>query len=208
MWGARCVSDPCRCERPSCLTPAICPHFQCDQSAIADLLRNVARVSGVQHVRVASGIRYDLALHDPEYVRALVREFTGGQLKIAPEHCIDPVLKLMRKPAFRAFTEFLSVFETESKAAGKSQYVIPYLISAFPGCTDEDMAALARWLKSRGWTPQQVQCFIPLPGTVASAMFYAGIGPDGGPIPVARADAERLRQHRILVRTEERRQRP
>ena len=207
MWGARCVSDPCRCERSSCLTPAICPHLQCDQSAIADLLREVARVSGVQHVRVASGIRHDLARRDPKYVRALIREFTGGQLKLAPEHCADSVLRLMRKPAFRAFTEFLSVFETESRAAEKSQYVIPYLISAFPGCTDEDMKALARWLKSRGWTPQQVQCFIPTPGTVASAMFYAGIDPDGNPIPVARSDAQRLRQHRILVRAEERRKR-
>jgi len=205
MWGARCGSDPGRCGRGSCLTPAICPHFQCDQSAIADLLGEVARTAGVRHVRVASGIRHDLARRDPQYVRELVREFTGGQLKIAPEHCADAVLKLMRKPAFLAFTEFLSAFETESKAAGKSQYVIPYLISAFPGCTDEDMAELARWLKSRGWMPQQVQCFIPLPGTVASAMFYAGIGPDGNPIPVARADAERLRQHRILVGAEGRR---
>ena len=208
MWGARCLFDPAQCERASCLTPAICPHFQCDQSAIADLLHDVAQVSGVEHVRVASGIRYDLARRDPKYVRALVGEFTGGQLKIAPEHCAAPILKLMRKPAFRAFTEFLSVFETESKAAGKAQFVIPYLISAFPGCTDEDMKALAKWLKARGWTPQQVQCFIPTPGTVASAMFYAGIDPDGNPIPVARSDAERLRQHRILVRTEERRKRP
>jgi uncharacterized radical SAM protein YgiQ len=205
MWGARCASDPCRCGRASCLTPAICPHFQCDQSAVAGLLRAVARTAGVRHVRVASGIRHDLARRDPKYVRELVREFTGGQLKLAPEHCADAVLRLMRKPAFRAFTEFLSVFEAESKAAGKPQYVIPYLISAFPGCTDQDMAALAGWLKSRGWTPQQVQCFIPLPGTVASAMFYAGIGPDGGPIPVARTDAQRLRQHRLLVRAEGRR---
>jgi uncharacterized radical SAM protein YgiQ len=208
MWGARCLSDPCLCERYSCLTPAVCPHFQCDQTAIADLLRRVARLSGVEHVRVASGVRYDLAGREPDYVRALVREFTGGQLKIAPEHCADPVLKLMRKPAFRAFTEFLSIFETESKAAGKEQYVVPYMISAFPGCTDEDMRALGRWLDAQGWRPQQVQCFIPTPGTVASAMFYAGIDPEGNPIPVARTDAERLRQHRLLVRRSGRRKRP
>ncbi len=165
----------------------------------------MAQTPGVEHVRVASGVRYDLARQDPAYVQALVREFTGGQLKIAPEHCADPVLKLMRKPAFRAFTEFLSVFEEESAAAGKSQYVIPYMISAFPGCTDEDMRELAGWLKSRGWSPRQVQCFIPTPGTVASAMFYAGVDPEGNPIPVARTDAERLRQHRLLVRTGKRR---
>ncbi len=207
MWGARCLSDPALCRRASCLTPSVCPNFQCDQSAIADLLHQVAQTPGVDHVRVASGVRYDLARQDPAYVQALVREFTGGQLKIAPEHCADPVLKLMRKPAFRAFTEFLSVFEDESAAAGKSQYVIPYMISAFPGCTDEDMRELAGWLKARGWSPQQVQCFIPTPGTVASAMFYAGIDPEGDPIPVARTDAERLRQHRLLVPTGKRRRR-
>jgi uncharacterized radical SAM protein YgiQ len=205
MWGARCGADRGWCKRASCLTPAVCPHFQCDQSAIAELLRTVARTAGVRHVRVASGIRHDLARRDPKFVRALVQDFTGGQMKLAPEHCADAVLKLMRKPAFRAFTEFLSVFDAESKAAGKPQFVVPYLMSAFPGCTDDDMQDLSRWLKSRGWTPQQVQCFIPLPGTVASAMFFAGTDPDGKPIPVARTDAERLRQHRILVGTEGRR---
>jgi uncharacterized radical SAM protein YgiQ len=163
------------------------------------MLREVARLPGVEHVRVASGIRHDLARRDPKYVRALVREFTGGQLKLAPEHCVEAVLKLMRKPPFRAFTEFLSAFEAESEAAGKPQFAIPYLISAFPGCTEDDMRELSRWLKSRGWKPQQVQCFIPLPGTVASAMFYAGIDPDGRPIPVARSDAERRRQQDILM---------
>jgi uncharacterized radical SAM protein YgiQ len=207
MWGARCTCDPSLCERSSCLTPEVCPHFECDQSAGADLLRKVARVPGVRHVRVASGIRHDLAGRDPKYVGALVREFTGGQLKLAPEHSSDSVLKLMRKPAFRVFTEFLSVFEEESRESGKPQYVIPYLLSAFPGCTDEDMWELSRWLKSRGWKPQQVQCFIPTPGTVATAMFYAGIDPEGNPIPVARTDAERLRQHRILLGTEGRRKR-
>jgi uncharacterized radical SAM protein YgiQ len=199
MWGARCGADPDRCGRASCLTPSVCPHFQCDQAAVAEMLRQVARTAGVRHVRVASGIRHDLARRNPRFVRELVRNFTGGQLKLAPEHCTDAVLKLMRKPAFRAFTEFLSVFEAESQAAGKPQYVIPYLMSAFPGCTDEDMAELARWLKSRGWVPRQVQCFIPLPGTVASAMFHAGIAPDGRAIPVARSDSERLRQHRLLA---------
>jgi uncharacterized radical SAM protein YgiQ len=199
MWSASCAADPARCKRSSCLAPTACPHFHCDQAAVAAMLREVARSPGVKHLRVASGVRHDLARRDPGYVRALVREFTGGQLKIAPEHCSDRILRLMRKPAFRTFTEFLSVFEAESKAAGKPQFVVPYLISAFPGCTEQDMRELAAWLKSRGWKPQQVQCFIPTPGTVASAMYYAGIDPEGHPIPVARSDAERRRQHDLLV---------
>jgi radical SAM superfamily enzyme YgiQ (UPF0313 family) len=144
-------------------------------------------------------VRHDVALTEPAYVRALVGEFTGGQLKLAPEHACDRVLRLMRKPPFAAFESFLTVFERVSREAGKEQYVIPYLMSAFPGCTDADMRELARWLRARGWRPQQVQCFIPTPGTVATAMYYAGIDPEGRPIPVARTDAARLRQHGILV---------
>jgi uncharacterized radical SAM protein YgiQ len=199
MWGARCAADPSECRRASCLTPSVCPHFHDAQEALAELLRALKRVGGVQHVRVASGVRHDLAVRSEGYLRALVGEFTGGQLKIAPEHSCGRVLSLMRKPSFAAFEAFLSVFELESRRAGKEQYVVPYLMSAFPGCTDSDMRSLARWLKARGWKPQQVQCFIPVPGTVASAMFYAGIDPEGKPIPVARTDAQRLRQHRILT---------
>jgi radical SAM superfamily enzyme YgiQ (UPF0313 family) len=222
MWGARCsavvadvaqpppaevVSTPSPqarapvlhcCKRVSCLFPAICPNFQDDQSAIVDLLREIESIPGVKSMRVASGVRHDLAMRSEEYARALVAEFTGGQLKLAPEHSCDRVLKLMRKPAFKAFEQFLSIFERESKRAGKEQYVVPYLITAFPGCTDADMRKLSGWLKSRGWRPQQVQCFIPTPGTVATAMFYAAIDPDGNAIPVPRTDRDRMCQHRIL----------
>jgi len=199
MWGARCTGDPASCRRVSCLFPAICRNLKPDQSALAELLRAIARLPGVKHLRTASGVRHDLAMLADDYVRALVGEFVGGQLKLAPEHRCDSVLRLMRKPRFEAFERFLTVFERVSREAGKEQYVVPYLMSAFPGCTDADMRELARWLKQRGWRPQQVQCFIPTPGTVATAMYWAGIDPDGKPIHVARTDAERLRQHRILV---------
>ncbi|MBN2309837.1 MAG: radical SAM protein, partial [Candidatus Hydrogenedentes bacterium] len=199
MWGARCTADPAACMRSSCLTPAICPSFRADQAGLVRLLRSVERVPGVRHLRVASGVRFDLALEDEAYVRALVARYVGGQLKVAPEHASDRVLALMRKAPFSAFERFLTVFERESRRAGKEQYVVPYLLSALPGCTDDDMRALARWLKARGWKPQQVQCFIPTPGTVATAMYWAGIDTEGRPIPVARTDAERLRQHRILM---------
>lgn len=205
MWGADCARRDKTCRRPSCMTPKVCPHFRMDQKAHLDLLRALRRVPGVRGVRVASGVRFDLALHDMGALSGYLREFVGGQLKIAPEHVRDRVLALMRKPAGRIFEEFLTVFTRETKRAGKEQYVVPYLMSAFPGTTDEDMRELARWLAARGWKPRQVQCFIPIPGAVATAMYHAGITPDGRPLHVARSDEERLRQHRILVPAEDRR---
>ena len=105
----------------------------------------------------------------------------------------------MRKPGRQAFEQFLKVFEEECEAAGKEQYVIPYLLTAFPGCTGKDMEYLSNWLHQRGWKPQQVQCFIPLPCTVAAAMYWGSIDPQGKPIPVPRSDADRLRMHYQLV---------
>lgn len=199
MWQAACGGNPRKCRRASCLVPIICERFHAEQSALADMLAAASKLPGVRHVRIASGIRHDLALTDERYLRTVVREFTGGQLKLAPEHSSERVLQLMRKPSFAVFEEFLSCFERLSAEAGKEQYVVPYLISAFPGCALDDMRALARWLKERSWSPRQVQCFIPTPGTVATAMYYAGIDPNGGRISVARTDAERLRQHGVLV---------
>jgi len=199
MWGARCTGDPAKCRRSSCLHPAICPNFRSHQEGLAELLNAIACLPKANHVRVASGIRHDLALRDPAYVRTLIGRFTGGQLKIAPEHTCDAVLRLMRKPSFAALAQFLTAFDRDSRAAKKEQYIVPYLMSAFPGCTEQDMKTLAQWLKSQGWKPQQVQCFIPTPGTVATAMYFAEIDPEGKPIHVAKTDAERMRQHYTLV---------
>lgn len=198
MWGARCRANQAACQRADCLTPELCPHFSLDEAENVRLLRRLRGVQGVEHLRVASGIRYDLG-HDRSSLRTLITEFVGGQLKVAPEHSSDKVLRLMRKPSFQQFEAFLGLFERESRHAGKEQYVVPYLISAFPGCTDDDMRVLADWLRERGWKPRQVQCFIPTPGTVATAMYYAGIDPEGRRIPVARSDQARLRQHHILM---------
>lgn len=199
MWNARCAGDVGKCARQSCLFPKRCRHFRHAQKDQVEMLREVARVPGVNHVRVASGVRHDLALECDEYLAALAGEFTGGQLKIAPEHVTERVLKLMRKPGGRSVDDFIKKFAQRSAEAGKEQYVIPYLMSAFPGTTDDDMRELGVWLRKHNMRPRQVQCFIPTPGTAASAMFYAEVDLDGRPIHVARTDAQRLRQHRLLA---------
>lgn len=201
MWRAKCSLDPSRCRRVSCMTPAICPGFSVDQREHIDLLHEIRKIPGVRHVRVASGVRFDLALKQREALEAYAGEFTGGQLKVAPEHCAPDVLRLMRKPGMEDFERFLDAFRAYSRAHGKEQYVIPYLLSAFPGCTDAHMRQLADWLAERHWSPRQVQCFIPTPGTVATAMYYAETDTEGRPLYVARSDAARLRQHGILLGT-------
>ena len=199
MWEAACTANPEKCERASCLFPHRCPAFAVNQKKGAAMLRAVAAQKGVRHVRVASGVRFDLALEDADALAAYTREFTGGQLKIAPEHMAERVLELMRKPSLEVFETFLEKFYRLSKEANKEQYVIPYLMSAYPGCTEKDMQNLAVWLKKRNWSPRQVQCFIPTPGTVATAMYYSGKDPQGKDITVAKTDAERMRQHYILL---------
>ncbi len=199
MWNGRCTAETTECKRSSCLTPRPCPHFQVDQQAILALLRDIARAPGVRHVRVASGLRFDLAMSDPAFLTGLIQDFVGGQLKVAPEHSSERVLRLMRKPLFAVFESFLREFTRLSAMAGKQQYLVPYLMSAFPGCTQADMDALAAWFRERGWQPRQAQCFIPLPGTMAAAMFYARADESGRPLYVARSDAERLKQHYTLV---------
>ena len=198
MWGAHCKGDMETCLRASCLTPKICRYFQADQGGFVDLLGEIAHVPGVRHVRVASGWRMDLGLADKKALSRMIRDFTGGQAKVAPEHTDALVLKLMRKPPFSVFEEFVAVFKRESGRAGKEQYVVPYLMSAFPGCTVESMREMAAWFMGRGWKPNQVQCFIPLPGTAAAAMFFAGTDLEGNPLHVATSDAERLCQHAVF----------
>jgi uncharacterized radical SAM protein YgiQ len=199
MWQARCTLPADKeCSRASCLHPAICPLFFLDQGKGVRLLRDIAALPGVRHVRIASGVRFDLALKDLDALYAYTSEFTGGQLKVAPEHSEPEVLRLMRKPDVAVFERFLEAFKTHCRAAGKEQYTVPYLLSAFPGCTLGHMRRLGAWLGKKNWSPRQVQCFIPTPGSVATAMYYAGVAPDGAPIHVARTDKERLEQHRLL----------
>ena len=199
LWGGRCTANPSTCQRRSCLSPNLCPHFQPAQQAYRDLLRAVRSLRGVKHVRIASGLRHDVALRNPDILRDLTREFVGGQLKIAPEHAVDRVLRLMRKTDFAHFERFLELFSSVNRSAGLDHYIVPYVMSAFPGCTMDDMRQLARWFRRQGWQPRQIQCFIPTPGTVATAMYYAQCDTRGQPIHVARTDRERQDQHAILT---------
>jgi radical SAM superfamily enzyme YgiQ (UPF0313 family) len=202
MWQARCILPPEKsCARSSCLHPAVCPFFALNQGRGARLLRDIAALKGVRHVRVASGVRFDLALLDPEALRAYVLDFAGGRIKVAPEHTAPAVLSLMRKPSLPVFEAFLE--EASRGLPGGTPSMEPYIMSAFPGCTEDDMRSLAAWLRRRRWKPRQVQCFIPTPGTVATAMFYSGLDLRGQPLPVARTDRERLRQHHLLLDGEE-----
>lgn len=199
MWQAGCSRADEPCSRKSCMHPKICPYFHVDQQSILSMLSEIRQLPDVRHVRVASGIRYDLLLQDRKAATMLVQDFVGGQLKLAPEHASDRVLQLMRKPGFRIFEEFLDFFQQQSARAGKKQFIVPYLMSAFPGCTIQDMIGLADWLKKKGWRPQQVQCFVPTPGTLATAMYHAGTDLKGNPLFVARKDSQRQAQHQILT---------
>ena len=197
LWNASCRSDPARCQRPSCLWPNLCPHLKADQGQWVGLLQKIAGLPNIKQVRVASGVRYDLALRDEKALEQFLAGFVGGQLKVAPEHLDPNVLKLMRKPAPDVFQKFIRLFQ--KVRAGRPCYLIPYLISAFPGSDSKAMKHLAEWFQHRNWRPRQVQAFIPTPGTVATAMYYAGIDEKGQPLKVALSDRERLEQHSFLA---------
>ncbi len=200
MYGTGCGSPSAgsSCRRRSCLAPRVCPRLNVDQSPSLKLWRAVARVPGVKRVLVASGVRHDLALRDLRYLRELVQRRTGGHLKVAPEHCAQHVLKLMNKPSIDVFVEFLESFRHLSP---REQYLVPYLISSHPGCTQDDMQELARFLRRYKLRVEQVQDFIPLPMTVSAAMFHTGADPfTEERVFVEKTSAGKLRQRYALGR--------
>ncbi len=165
------------CRKPSCVYPGICQNLNTDHSALTQLYREARNLKGVKKVLIASGLRYDLAIEDPEYVRELVTHHVGGYLKIAPEHTENGPLSKMMKPGMGNYDKFKKLFEKFSKEAGKEQYLIPYFIAAHPGTTDEDMLHLAQWLKKNGFRADQVQAFYPSPMATATAMFHTTKNP-------------------------------
>jgi uncharacterized radical SAM protein YgiQ len=165
------------CRRPSCVHPGICPNLDTSHDALIGLYRKARAVSGVKKVMVASGVRYDLAVESPAYVKELVAHHVGGYLKIAPEHTEDGPLAKMMKPGIGAYDRFKQLFDEAARKAGKQYFLIPYFIAAHPGTTDEDMLNLALWLKKNRYRADQVQTFLPSPMAVATAMYHSGVSP-------------------------------
>jgi uncharacterized radical SAM protein YgiQ len=165
------------CRRLSCVFPDICPQMNTDHAPLISLYRKARALPGVKRVLVGSGLRYDLAVRSPEYIKELVTHHVGGYLKIAPEHTEEGPLRHMMKPGIGTYDKFKAMFEKASKEAGKEQYLIPYFIAAHPGTTDEDMLNLALWLKRNNFRLDQVQTFLPTPMALATAMYHTKKSP-------------------------------
>ena len=198
-----CVNGVCEacktCRRASCLYPKICPNLELDAESAIHLMKRVRELAKVRHVFIQSGIRMDVALRNPKYIRELAKHHVSGHLKVAPEHMHPNVLKKMRKPGPETFCEFQKVFEEENRAAGKKQYLVPYFISNFPGSTEGEMKAVEKFVREEEWKLQQVQDFIPLPMTPAAAVYYTGLDYETGePVHVIRGLAERRTQMKQL----------
>jgi len=179
MYRLACKSHDIEkhCRKPSCVFPGICENLDTDHSSLIELYRKARALPGVKKILIASGLRYDLAVESPEYVKELVTHHVGGYLKIAPEHTERGPLDKMMKPGIGSYDRFKRMFEKYSKEAGKEQYLIPYFIAAHPGTTDEDMMNLALWLKANGFRADQVQAFYPSPMASATAMYHTGKNP-------------------------------
>ena len=179
MYRLACKSTEIEsaCRRPSCVFPGICPNLNTNHKPLIELYRRARTLPGVKKVLIGSGVRYDLAVESPEYVKELVQHHVGGYLKIAPEAIGEGPLSKMMKPGVGTYYKFKELFDKYSKEAGKEQYLIPYFIAAHPGTTDEDMLELALWLKKNGFRADQVQAFLPSPMATATAMWHSGKNP-------------------------------
>ena len=199
------------CRKPSCVYPGICPNLNTDHSSLIHLYRRARSLKGVKKILIGSGLRYDLAVQSPEYVKELVTHHVGGYLKIAPEHTESGPLTKMMKPGMGSYDRFKQMFDQFSAEAGKKQYLIPYFIAAHPGTRDEDMMHLAMWLKKNGFRADQVQTFYPSPMATATAMYHTGlntlkgihrdIGPGGRSeaVDIVRGE-KRRRLHKAFLR--------
>jgi uncharacterized radical SAM protein YgiQ len=202
MYGLACGAQALqvRCRKGSCLYPKQCSHLVTDDLQAVKLLEKARKVTGVKHVMVSSGVRYDLLKRQPAYFAALLSHHVGGLLKVAPEHSVDRVLACMRKPGKEAFEAFLARFRSESRRLGKRHYVVPYLISGHPGCTLGDMVELAVFLRKNGLMVDQVQDFTPTPGTLATCIYHTGIDPfTGKEVYVPKNDREKGLQKALLL---------
>jgi len=179
MYRLACKDDEIQkvCRRPSCVYPDICKNLGTNHDPLIHLYQKAREIEGVKKIHIASGLRYDLAVKSPAYVKELVTHHVGGYLKIAPEHTEDGPLSKMMKPGIGTYDRFKQMFDQAAKQAGKEYYLIPYFIAAHPGTTDEDMMNLAIWLKRNKLRADQVQTFLPSPMCLASAMYYSERNP-------------------------------
>ena len=179
MYRMAC-KDPeieAKCRKPSCVYPGICPNLNTSHDALIELYKKARAIPGIKKVMVASGVRYDLAVKSPAYIKELVTHHVGGYLKIAPEHTEAGPLSKMMKPGIGAYDRFKQLFDQAAKQAGKEYFLIPYFIAAHPGTSDEDMMNLALWLKKNKYRADQVQTFLPSPMAISTAMYHSGRNP-------------------------------
>ena len=203
--GCRTPEIEAACRKPSCVYPGICPNLNTSHEALIQLYRKARAIRGVKKILIGSGLRYDLAVESPEYVKELVTHHVGGYLKIAPEHTEGSPLSMMMKPGIGSYDRFKQMFDKYSAEAGKKQYLIPYFIAAHPGTRDEDMMHLAVWLKKNGFRADQVQTFYPSPMATATAMYHSGknplkrVGRASEAVDIVRGD-KRRRLHKAFLR--------
>ena len=201
MFHMKCNSPAANavCRRVSCLHPVRCKHYGTDHKPYLNLLRKARNLPGIRRVYVNSGIRYDLAALDDEFVEELAAHHVQGQLSVAPEHASSAALQMMRKPKVEYFDDFMRRFRASNEKAGKEQYVVPYFQCAHPGVGPEETIQLAQYMKKSGLRPRQVQMFMPTPATIATAMYVSGMDPyTKKSVFVARGDRERSRQRALL----------
>ena len=208
MYRLACKSKEIErsCRKLSCVFPDICDNLNTDHAPLIQLYRRARQVPGIKKIQISSGLRYDLAVRSPEYVKELVQHHVGGYLKIAPEHTEAGPLSKMMKPGMGTYERFREMFEAASRAVGKKQYLIPYFIAAHPGTTDEDMLNLALWLKQHDFRLDQVQTFLPTPMALATAMYHTEknplkkvLGGKAETVPVVRQGRTR-RLHKAFLR--------
>src|SRR5258708_39138658 len=183
----------------SCLFPTPCFNLKTDQTEQIDMMRTIRKTPGVKHVFIASGIRYDLALETPEYIKEVTQHHTGGVMSVAPEHTDPKVLRLMKKPPIEQYNKFVDYFNKFSREAGKNQMLSPYFISSFPGSDINTTSKMSAYFKANKMRPEQIQDFIPSPMTLATAMYYTEMNPHTGEkIYIEKAMSKRKLQKRTL----------
>jgi uncharacterized radical SAM protein YgiQ len=206
--GCKSPQIEAACRKPSCVYPDVCQNLRTDHSHLIKMYRRARALPGVKKILIGSGLRYDLAVKSPEYIKELVTHHVGGYLKIAPEHTEGGPLSKMMKPGIGTYDRFKQLFEQFSAEAGKQQFLIPYFIAAHPGTSDEDMMNLALWLKRNGFRADQVQTFYPSPMATATAMYHSGMNPlkgisrdpaKGEKVDIVRGERRR-RLHKAFLR--------